>query len=244
MTSATDDHPHEEPPVHLTEFAHALAERLPGWQPSPHTVLIADEPAGARMWDSGPMPYTAYEAGARRTVLTHHWGLQLYVLPRPHRPRQYLVLPMLPANTSYWHARGIRAPRGIAVPDDPVRAAAALHRQLLLAYRLAAPIVIRRSSPGHMQVHVAFDDQQRPQIRSGYLGANAELLAHGGFLLDPATGECHLPDALSPQEVRRHLITGLQRLRHHNFHITLHTNDGPRTHPPLPGAAAYKGKRR
>ncbi|MFK0113895.1 hypothetical protein [Streptomyces sp. NPDC091217] len=230
--------------MRVTEFTRALTERLPGWQPSPSTVLIADDPAGARIWDSGPMPYTAYEAGARRTVITHHWGLQLYVMPRPHRQGQYLVLPMLPANTGHQHVHGIRAPRGIAVPDDPVRAAAALHRRLLLGYRLAAPTVIRRSSPGHMQVHVAFDDQQRPRIRSGYPGANAELLAHGGFLLDPATGECHLPETLSPDEVRRHLITNLQRLRHQYFRITVHSSDGPRIHLPLPGAASYRGQRR
>jgi hypothetical protein len=244
VTSGTDDHPHEEPPLHITEFTHALAERLPGWTSSHSAVLIAGDPAGERIWDSGPMPYTAYEAGARRTVLTHHWGLQLYVMPRPHRPGQYLVLPMLPANTGHQHVQGIRAPRGIAVPTDPVRAAAALHRRLLPAYRFAAPTPIRRSSPGHLQVHVTFDDQQRPRIRSGYLGANIELLAHGGFLLDPASGECHLPDTLSPEQVRRRLITSLQRLRHQNFHVTLHGSDGARTHPPLPRAGLRKGQRR
>ncbi|MFD3580886.1 hypothetical protein [Streptomyces sp. NPDC058683] len=230
--------------MNITEFTHALAERLPGWQPSTSAVPMAGDQAGGRMWDSGPLPYTAYEAGAQRTVLTHHWGLQLYVMPRPHRPGQYLVLPMLPANTSHRHVQGIRAPRGIAVPDDPVRAAAALHRRLLLAYRLAAPTPIRRSSPGHLQVHVTLDAHQRPRIRSGYLGANAELLAHGGFLLDPVTGECHLPDDLSPEQIRSHLIISLQRLRHQNFHITLHSSDGTRTHPPLPRTATYRGQRR
>ncbi|MFJ8794589.1 hypothetical protein [Streptomyces sp. NPDC102462] len=228
----------------ITEFTHALAERLPGWRPTHSAVPIADDPAGQRIWDSGPLPYTAHEAGARRAVLTHHWGLQLYVMPRPYRPGQYLVLPMLPANAGHRHVQGIQAPRGIAVPADPVRAAAALQRRLLLAYRLAAPAPIRRSSPGHMQVHVTFDDQQRPRIRTGYIGALIELLAHGGFLLDPASGECHLPATLSPEQARRRLITSLQRLRHQNFHIALHGSDGPRMHPPLPGAGLRRGQHR
>ncbi|MBZ3904435.1 hypothetical protein [Streptomyces griseiscabiei] len=46
--------------MHITEFAHALADRLPGWQPSPTRVLTADDPASNRIWDSGPLPYAAF----------------------------------------------------------------------------------------------------------------------------------------------------------------------------------------
>jgi hypothetical protein len=177
-------------------------------------------------------------------VLTQHWGLQLYVMPRPHRPDEYLVLPMLPANTSHQHVQGLRAPRGIAVPAAPVRAAARLHRRLLEDYRFTSPKAIRRSSPGHLQVHVAFDAQRRPRIRTGYIGAYSELLARGGFLLDPATGECHLPDTLTPDQTRRQLIKSLQRLRRH-FHVVVHSTEGPRFyHPPLPRVNPLRGNRR
>ncbi|NGO42895.1 hypothetical protein [Streptomyces ureilyticus] len=232
--------------MHITEFTHALADRLPGWQPSPTAVAIADDPASNRIWDSGPLPYAAFSTdNVQRSVLTHHWGLQLYVMPRPHRPDQYLVLPMLPANTSHQHVQGLRAPRGIAVPADPVRAAPRLHRRLLAGYRFASPAPIRRSSPGHLQVHVTFDAQRRPRIRTGYIGAFLELLAHGAFLLDPATGECHLPDTLTAEQTRRQLIRSLQRLRHRDFHITVHSADGPRSHhPPLPRINPRKGHRR
>ncbi|MDW4906773.1 hypothetical protein RB628_15835 [Streptomyces sp. ADMS] len=231
--------------MHITEFTHALTDRLPGWQPSPTSVSIADDPASNRIWDSGPLPYAAFQTDdVQRSVLTHHWGLQLYVMPRPHRPDQYLVLPMLPANTSHQHVQGLKAPRGIAVPADPVRAAARMHRRLLADYRFASPTPIRRSSPGHLQVHVTLDAQRRPRIRTGYIGVFIELLAHGGFLLDPATGECHLPDTLTPEQTRRQLIKSLQRLRHRDFHITVHSIEGPRSHPPLPRGNPRKGNRR
>ncbi|MFD4555974.1 hypothetical protein ACFWP5_16915 [Streptomyces sp. NPDC058469] len=228
--------------MHVSEFTRALADRLPGWQPDPMAVPIATDPASGRIWDSGPLPYAAFETDSvSRSVLTHHGGLQLYVMPRPHRPEQYLVLPMLPANTRHQHVQGLKAPRGIAVPADPVRAAARLHRRLLTDYRLAAPAPIRRSSPGHLQIHVALDHHRRPRISTGYISVFRELLAHGGFLLDPATGECHLPDTLTPEQTRRQLIISLHRLRLKGFHITIPATGGPRSYPPLGPVAPRRG---
>ncbi|MEE1838051.1 hypothetical protein [Streptomyces sp. SP17KL33] len=231
--------------MYITEFAHALADRLPGWQPSPASVPLADDPASNRIWDTGPLPYATFSTdGFHRSVLTHHWGLQLYVMPRPHRPDEYLVLPMLPGNTSHQHVQGLRAPRGVTVPADPARAAAQLRRRLLLDYRFTSATAIRRSSPGQLQVHVAFDARRRPRIRTGYIGVFNDLLAHGGFLLDPATGECHLPDTLAPEETRRRLVQGLQRLRYRGFHVTVDSPDGPRSHPPLARPDLRRGHRR
>ncbi|MEI5603570.1 hypothetical protein [Streptomyces brasiliscabiei] len=227
--------------MHITEFTNTLAERLPGWRPSSTAVAIADDPAANRIWDSGPLPYTSLETtDVRRGVLTHHWGLQLYVMPRPHRPGEYLALPMLPANTGHQHVQGLKAPRGIALPADPVRATALLKRRLLHDYRFTSPTAIRRSSPGHLQVHVAFDADRRPRIRSGYIGANSALL-RSGFLLDPATGECHLPDTLTPTQTRHQLVRAVQHLRHRDFHIVMHYAEGPRSHPPLPRVNPRKG---
>ncbi|MFB8128680.1 hypothetical protein [Streptomyces mirabilis] len=47
--------------MHITEFTRALADRLPGWQPDQTTVPIATDPASDRIWDSGPLPYAAFE---------------------------------------------------------------------------------------------------------------------------------------------------------------------------------------
>ncbi|WP_406463346.1 hypothetical protein OH768_47810 [Streptomyces sp. NBC_01622] len=231
--------------MHISEFTRALADRLPGWEPDPTPVPIAADPASDRIWDSGPLAHGAFETDSvSRSVLTHHFGLQLYVMPRPYRPHQFVVLPMLPANTSHEHVQGLRAPRGIAVSADPVRAAAELHRRLVTDYRLASSIPIRRSSPGHLQVHVTRDDRRRHRIRSGYIPVFTELLAYGGFLLDPATGECHLPDTLSTKEAKRQLVKSLQRLRRRDFRIVVHSGDGPRSHPRLPRAAPRPGRRR
>ncbi|MFJ9900717.1 hypothetical protein ACIQPR_46075 [Streptomyces sp. NPDC091280] len=231
--------------MHITDFTHALAERLPGWRPSSLSVPISTDPAGDRIWDRGPLPYAAFTTdGVERSVLTHHWGLQLYVMPRPHHPDEYLVLPMLPANTSHQHVTGLKAPRGIAVPSDPARAAARLHRRLLTEYRLASATPIRRSSPGHLKVHVALDEHRRPRIRSGYVGVFIELLARGGFLLDPATGECHLPDSLTDKAVRRQLIISVHRLRRQDFHVTIPSADGPRSYPPHAPTAPRRGMSR
>ncbi|MEU9734494.1 hypothetical protein [Streptomyces sp. NPDC048002] len=231
--------------MHVTEFTRALADRLPGWRHDPTAVPIANDPASARIWDSGPLPYAAFETDSvQRSVLTHHWGLQLYVMPRPHRPGEYLALTMLPANTSHQHVTGLRAPRGIAVPADPVRAAARLRHRLLTDYRLSAPTPIRRSSPGHLQVHIVLDEHRRPRIRTGYVAAVIELLAHGGFRLDPATGECHLPDSLTDREARRRLTISVHRLRLQGFHITIPSPDGPRTYPPHAPTAPRRGQRR
>jgi hypothetical protein len=119
-----------------------------------------------------------------------------------------------------------------------------VRRRLLYDYRFASATAIRRSSPGPLQVHVAFDAQGRPRIRAGYIGVFNDLLEHGGFLLDPATGECHLPDTLTPGQTRRRLIRSLVRLRHQGFQITVHSPDGRRSLPALPRANMRKWRRR
>ncbi|MEU9396546.1 hypothetical protein AB0D86_41925 [Streptomyces sp. NPDC048324] len=210
--------------MHVTEFAPALADRLPGrWQPGPATTLIAQDAASNRIWDSGPLAYTAFEAAdVQRCVLTSPHGLQLYVMPRPHGPDQYLVLPMLPAGTSHEHVQGLKdAPRGIAVPTHPARAAAAVRRRFLIDYRLTAMPAWRRASPGHLLVEVRFDAEARPRITCTYGRALIHLLAYGGFLLDPATGECHLPQDLPPEQAARQLHRSVARLESLDFTVAV-----------------------
>ncbi|MET9812392.1 hypothetical protein [Streptomyces sp. NPDC006355] len=218
--------------MHVTEFATALADRLPGrWRPGPATTLIAQDAASNRIWDSGPLAYTAFEAAdVQRCVLTSPHGLQLYVMPRPHRTDQYLVLPMLPAGTSHEHVHGLKdAPRGIAVPAHPARAAAAVRRRFLIDYRLAAMLAWRRASPGRLRVEIRFDAEARPRIRTTYVRALIELLALDGFLLDPATGDCHLPDTLTDEQASRQLITSLERVRRLGFNVSVRSSVPPGT---------------
>jgi hypothetical protein len=63
------------------------------------------------------------------------------VIERPLRPRQYLVAPLEPEGFAPHHFRGVHEPNGIAVPDDPIRAAAAITRRLLPRYRQAREVV-------------------------------------------------------------------------------------------------------
>ncbi|GGZ79720.1 hypothetical protein GCM10010344_53520 [Streptomyces bluensis] len=240
----------EELPLHVTEFATALADRLPGrWQPGPATTLIAQDAASNRIWDSGPLAYTAFEAAyVQRCVLTSPHGLQLYVMPRPHRPVQYLVLPMLPAGTSHEHVQGLAdAPRGIAVPAYPARAAAAVQRRFLIDYRLAAMPAWRRASPGRLLVEIRFDAEARPRITCTYGRALIHLLAYGGFLLDPATGECHLPQDLPPEQAARQLHRSVARLESLDFTVAVRPPHSPartadRSVPPR--AERHPGRRR
>lgn len=231
-------HSHQEAPWSVTAFAAAFAEHLPGrWQTGPATSLAAREAGNHRIWHSGPLAYAAFDAAdVQRCVLTSPHGLQLYVLPRPHRADQFLVLPMLPAGCNHEHVKGLPRPHGIAVPADPVRAAAAVRRRMLLEYRFASMPARRAASPGHLQVRVTFDTEHRPRIRTTYVRALIELLAWSGFLLDPATGECHLPDTLTDKQASRQLIKSLERLRHLDFNVSVRSSGPPQalSRPPGP----------
>ncbi|MEU9246583.1 hypothetical protein [Streptomyces sp. NPDC048385] len=232
----------------MSGFAAALAEHLPGrWQAGPPTSLVAEEAGSHRIWHSGPLGYTAFDAAdVQRCVLTSPYGLQLYVLPRPHRADQFLVLPMLPAGCDQEHVKGLPRPHGIAVPAVPGRAAAAVRRRMLLEYRFASLPALRAASPGRLQVQVTFDAERRPRIRTTYVRALVELLARDGFLLDPATGDCHLPDTLAEEQTSRQLIKSLERLRHLDFTVSVHSSllPGARSTEPVPQANLPKGPSR
>ncbi|MFI9755744.1 hypothetical protein [Streptomyces collinus] len=236
-------HSPQQAPALVNGFATAVADRLPGrWKTGPAASLVAEEAGSHRIWHSGPLAYTAFNAAdVQRCVLTSPHGLQLYVLPRPHRSDQFLVLPMLPAGCQQKHVAGLHAPRGIAVPADPARGASEVRRRMLPEYRLASMPARRAASPGHLQVQVTFDAEHRPHIRTTYARALAELLARDDFLLDPATGECHLSDAFSEKQTRRQLIKSLERLRHLDFNVSVRLRRPldapprqpvPRTNPP------------
>ncbi|WP_244189012.1 hypothetical protein [Streptomyces yokosukanensis] len=67
------------------------------------------------------------------------------MIPRPRYPRQYLVAPLQPEGVLPHHFRGVEEPNGIAVPDDPVRAAAQVARRALPRYAEALNAVRRNT---------------------------------------------------------------------------------------------------
>jgi hypothetical protein len=227
----------------VTGFAAALASHLPGrWQAGPPAALTAPEAGTPRIWHSGPLSPTALDTDAvQRCVLTSPHGLQLYVMPRPRRPKQFLVLPMLPAGCEAQHVRHLTAPPGIAVPADPVPAAATVHRRLLTLYRFDAMAAQRAASPRLMQVQVTVGSG-RPRVRTTSTRALYLLLGRDGFQLDPATGDCLLPDTLPPLRAARQLRVSLTVLRGLGYHIA-RLAPLPRPCPP-PAGPVMPGPRR
>jgi hypothetical protein len=179
----------------VTHFATGLAARLPGrWQVDPVTAVVRTDPARHRIWHPGPIPTAALEtADVQRRVLTSPHGLQLYVMPRPGRPRTYVVAPMLPAGTRPVHAQDITGPLGITVPDDATRAAVCVRRRLLPDYRFKAMPAWRQAATGHLRVQLVLDDHGHPAWHAPYAQAARLLIAIEGHRLDPATGLCYPP---------------------------------------------------
>ncbi|AKJ10179.1 hypothetical protein ABB07_09135 [Streptomyces incarnatus] len=129
-------------------FATELAAHLPGqWhrrytgfpppQDQPH---VADQ-----VWDCGPTHSALLDWAPPTAFLDGPAGEQLCVIPRPRYPRQYLVAPLRPDGFKPHHFRGMDEPNGIAVPDDPIRAAAQVARRVLPRYAEALNAV-RRSA--------------------------------------------------------------------------------------------------
>ncbi|MCX4529241.1 hypothetical protein OG982_26705 [Streptomyces sp. NBC_01551] len=140
----------------LSLFASALAARLPGQWTSNYRLHLTFEDQCAtidRLWDRGHVEYivSQYVLG-HEAVLHGPDGQHLYVTDRPLRPRQFVVAPLGP-DVEPHHFVGIEEPNGIAVPNDPVRAAAHIARRLLPRYESARDAVRRslvdRPEPPH-----------------------------------------------------------------------------------------------
>ncbi|WP_446038064.1 hypothetical protein [Streptomyces sp. SID1121] len=48
----------------------------------------------------------------------------------------------------------------------------------------------------HLPVTITFGTDDRPRVTTVYARALYELLTRDGFLLDPATGQCYLPETV------------------------------------------------
>ncbi|WP_434595845.1 hypothetical protein [Streptomyces sp. A5-4] len=187
------------PHHNLTAFVHAVGTRLPGrWQAEAHPTSLAEDPASDRIWNSGPLAYTAHRSSpTHRSVLTSASGIQLYVTEHPSRKSQFVVAPMLPAGTKHDHTAGVAAPKAVTVPADPVRAAALVRRRQLFDYRVASMMAQSRAGAGpHLPVDITLGTDGRPRVTTVYARALYELLGREGFLLDPASGKCYLPETV------------------------------------------------
>ncbi|MFJ1795283.1 hypothetical protein [Kitasatospora griseola] len=92
-----------------------------------------------RLWDLGVAHWALLDfVNDQVGQLSHPAGMDLVVLRRPLRSRQYLVAALVPVGHGLAHqVQDHAVPFGIAVADDPVRAAADVTRRLLPSYQQA-----------------------------------------------------------------------------------------------------------
>ncbi|MGW7005915.1 hypothetical protein ACWGCW_24690 [Streptomyces sp. NPDC054933] len=140
------------PHTDLSAFASALAGRLPDdWTSEYHRhAQYKDQFATAEaLWDTGHVSYIVSQY-----VLGHHAVLhgpddqQLYVADRPLYRHQFVVAPLEPDGNGIkpHHVAGVDEPNGLAVPNDPARAAAQVTRRLLPRYQTALDAVRRNAA--------------------------------------------------------------------------------------------------
>ncbi|MFG2564654.1 hypothetical protein ACGFR6_04350 [Streptomyces sp. NPDC048567] len=134
----------------LEDFASAVAARLPGnWTSTykHYTRYEAQFPTTSWLWDNGHVSDLAstYVLG-HGAVLRGPEDQELYVTDRPLCPHEVVVAPLTPdrAGIKRHHFFNVEEPSGIAVPADPVRAAAAVTRRLLPRYEQALQAVLRK----------------------------------------------------------------------------------------------------
>ncbi|MEV5979661.1 hypothetical protein [Streptomyces sp. NPDC052114] len=127
-----------DPTPNLASFAIALADELPGQWTSKHQThtQYPDQFARAEhVWDMNLLAHAIAEHVLDQdAVLTRDDGARLYVIARPRSGEEFLVGAIAPGGIPAEAFRAVREPDGIAVPDDPVQAAADITSDLLPRY--------------------------------------------------------------------------------------------------------------
>lgn len=138
------------PHTTLETLASGIAARLPGGWTSTyqHYALYEHQfPTTNRLWDTGHVQHIAStHVLGHGAILRGPEGQELYVTDRPRYPHEIVVAPLEPdrAGIRPRHFDGVEEPSGIAVPTDPVRAAATVTRRLLPRYEQALLEVLQQ----------------------------------------------------------------------------------------------------
>ncbi|MFH8751911.1 hypothetical protein ACH4GK_33615 [Streptomyces rimosus] len=202
------------PRTDLAAFAVELAARLPGPWTSEYQrhARYADQfPRAEQLWGLAHVDHIVSQYVLTHDAVLHGPGNQrLYVTDRPLYPRQFVVAPLEPDGDDIrpHHFAGVQEPNGIAVPNDPARAAFQVTRRLLPRYEQALHRVLRNAATEPEPPHRPAPPQVAQALTltyysDGALGvpyesvpaeARLALFAHG-FLYHPHQAAFLLPAA-------------------------------------------------
>ncbi|MEU5833031.1 hypothetical protein ABZ820_04975 [Streptomyces diacarni] len=126
-------------------FAEEVAARLPtGWH-----ALPPPQPRGGEegLWDNGHVSWAVEQRGHSYPgyLLKGPNDETFQIIDRPCHPDQHLVAPLTPKGFHARHFHGVEEPHGIAVSDQPARAAARIAHRLLPRYYQALEAVMQRA---------------------------------------------------------------------------------------------------
>ncbi|GAU70742.1 hypothetical protein SSP35_22_00450 [Streptomyces sp. NBRC 110611] len=204
------------PRTDLSAFAGALAERLPGaWTCDylAHPTYPAQFPRAEGVWD------LAMVHGAICTYVLGHDAIlsgpddtRLYVIDRPRRSDQFLVAAFVPTGIEDKHLHKVETPHGVAVSNEPARAAHQISERLLPRYEEAVTEVrrIAAAPPGPPLAPPVVDNHvSMTWYGDGLIAATvcdreaATALYLAGFQYDPYERAFLLDGADSAEQVRR-----------------------------------------
>lgn len=205
------------PRTDLSAFTTGLAARLPGpWTSTyqHHTSYKDQYRTTNQLWDSGHVDYVVSTYVLPHEAVLHGPEAErLYVTHRPLYPHQFVVAPLEPQGVGLkpHHFYGVEDPNGIAVPNDPARAAARVTRRVLPRYEQALHKVLHNAATQPEPPHRPAPPQVSQVLTLTYYddgalgvpyksvppGARMALHAHGfqhhpnqaAFLLPAAYGE-------------------------------------------------------
>ncbi|MFF8958624.1 hypothetical protein [Streptomyces sp. NPDC014894] len=188
----------DTPDTHdLESFAIALADELPGtWRSAyhQHTDYPEQFSHAEAVWDMNLVSgAVAAMVLGQDAVLTRDDGTRLYVIGRPGAEEEFLVAAMAPPAIIPEAFRGVREPDGIAVPDDPSRAAENIAVDLLPRYdRALAQVQHNAAHPPPVPARAVQEQVTLTWFGDGMLAAKPEsqkaaaVLHSNGFAWDPA----------------------------------------------------------
>ncbi|MFI5795912.1 hypothetical protein [Streptomyces sp. NPDC051677] len=247
-----------QPRTDLPTFATTLAQHLPGQWYRKYEGFPAPQdhrPVADRVWDCGTTHSALLDFPNAPVALLHGPDdEQLCVTERPRFPHQYLVAPLEPEGFKPHHFRYVDEPNGIAVPNDPVRAAAAVARRVLPRYHRAVDAV-------HHNARVQPEPPHRPAApevtetltlvwySDGVVGApyrsvpeDARMVLYGcRFQYSPHEAAFVLPASYSSSDRALLIQSAVQLLTAQgigvNFRHATPASAGPPTRPPTAAPA-------